>query len=109
MTAKLKATIERVKAGDADAIKATTGSTNAALIALYQVETGRRDFRTFKAWKEAGYSVKKGEKGFPIFSRPARVIAAENNKPTPITKSGKPVRFFTCYLFHDGQTERRTH
>ena len=55
MNTKLAAVIQKVKAGDANAINSTQGGTNAALIAFYQMETGRRDFRTFKNWKDAGY------------------------------------------------------
>jgi len=106
MNTKLAAVIQKVKAGDANAINSTQGGTNAALIAFYQMETGRRDFRTFKNWKDAGYSVKKGEKGYPIFSRPVRVIEEETGKV--INKSGK-MKFLTCYLFHDGQVEITKH
>jgi len=45
-------------------------SMNEYLVHLYKVQTGCITFRTFKAWKELGFFVRKGEKGFPIFSRP---------------------------------------
>lgn len=79
-------------------------SMNEILILQYKAETGAQTFRTFKGWKEIGFSVKKGEKGFPIFSRPIAAIKAEQGKePQP----GEGKFFGTCYLFHEKQVEKR--
>ena len=79
------------------------GATNEYLMAMYRRETGRSDFKTFKGWKEVGARVKKGEKGFAIFSRPLSVIKAEKGEEGVELGSKK---FGVCYLFHDGQVER---
>lgn len=77
---------------------------NEMLILQYKAETGATIFRTFKQWKEQGFSVKKGEKGFPIFSRPISAIKAEQGKDSSPEES----KFFgTCYLFHENQVEKR--
>lgn len=83
-------------------IKGKPGSVNEFLIACYKAETGQEDFRTFKSWKDAGMMVKKGERGFPIFSRPVSVIKAEKGKEANEEEAGL---FGTCYLFHSGQVE----
>ena len=43
---------------------------NACLELIYRRETGQTEWKTFLGWKEAGYGVVKGEKGFPIWGRP---------------------------------------
>jgi hypothetical protein len=94
---------ERIKdAREAGALDKTSGGVNRWLIHQYMMETGQTDFRTFKSWKEGGYSVKKGEKGFPIFSRPLGAIALEKGKEID---SDTAKQFKTCYLFHAGQVE----
>lgn len=98
LSKKLKA--EAPKAGDGSIESA--GGVNAMLLAAYRGETGREDFRSFKKWKEAGYKVKKGEKGFPVWSRPIGYIKAEQGKEVS-AEEGQ--HFGTCYLFHDGQVE----
>jgi hypothetical protein len=79
-------------------------SMNELLILQYKAETGCTIFRTFKAWKDQGFSVKKGEKGFPIFSRPIAAIKAEQGKEA----SPEENKFFgTCYLFNENQVEKK--
>jgi len=80
----------------------SSGNVNRLLIASYQAETGQTDFRTFKGWKEAGYKVTKGQRGWPIFSRPIATIKAEQGKEASEDEAGY---FGTCYLFHTGQVE----
>jgi len=53
---------------------------NTLIVAEYQEATGAQDFRTFKDWKEEGLIVKKGEKGFPVFSKP---IKAKKDEKQP--------------------------
>lgn len=80
----------------------SAGGVNSMLIAGYRAETGQHDFRSFKHWREAGYQVRKGSKGFPIFSRPIGAIKEERGKEA----SADDFKFFgTCYLFHRGQVE----
>lgn len=87
-------------------------SINEALIAYYSKETGATDWRTFKAWIDAGRPVRKGETGFAIWGKPRRgklpdgaaiggdlaAIAAMNG----IEPEG-PEFFPVAYLFHAGQ------
>lgn len=79
------------------------GNVNPLLISFYQLETGCTDFRTFKAWKEAGYMVRKGAKGYPIFSRPIGKIKEEKGLTT---NEGDYSHFGTCYLFNESQVDK---
>lgn len=98
LSKKLKS--EAPKAGEG--ATESTGGVNAMLLAAYRGETGREDFRTFKGWKDAGYKVKKGERGYPVWSRPIAAIKAEQGKEVTEDEAG---HFGTCYLFHDQQVE----
>ena len=56
---------------------------------------------TFKKWKEKGFKVKKGEKGYLFFSAPKQVKVK--------TKAGEEEnysRFMKCYLFSENQVEK---
>lgn len=77
---------------------------NELLIIGYKAETGCSQFHTFKQWKERGFSVLKGSKGFPIFSRPISVIKAEQGKEVNEEQSKL---FGTCYLFNESQVEKK--
>lgn len=77
-------------------------SVNQVLLLMYQEETGETDFRIFKEWLKNGYKVKKGEKGFPVFSRSLKKIKEENDQEAGNRDNG---RYFTAYLFHAGQVE----
>lgn len=100
--AEMRQVIEAGK--DAGMISNEPGSVNAWLMSCYKRETGQTDFRTFKAWKDAGYSVKKGERGFPIFSRPISIIKAEQGKESETDENAG--KFGTAYLFHAGQVNK---
>lgn len=77
---------------------------NDLLLECYKSETGCNDFRKFNQWKEAGYKVKKGSKGFPVFSRPVGVIKEEK---TGQAQNEDSYKFFgTCYLFNESQVEK---
>jgi hypothetical protein len=76
---------------------------NACLELVYAGETGRTEWKTFLGWKDAGFGVKKGEHGFPIWGRPIGC----HKKPTP-DGQGEPTErgfefFPVSYLFHAGQ------
>ncbi len=69
---------------------------NACLEMIYSGETGQTEWKTFLGWKEAGFSVRKGEKGFTIWGRPIECQTADE----------KALEFFpVSYLFHAGQVE----
>jgi hypothetical protein len=87
--------------------KAKNVKVNDLLIDMYaqKLGCGKSDFNTFFGWKEKGFKVKKGEKGYAIWSRPKDVIREE--------KTGQPAddetKFFgLSYMFHKGQVETLT-
>jgi hypothetical protein len=73
---------------------------NQWLINYYKRTTGAEIFRTFSEWKKDGYHVTKGEKGFPVFSRPVGVIKQEAGKEATEQELS---RFGTAYLFNERQ------
>jgi hypothetical protein len=84
---------------------------NACLELIYSQETGQTDWATFRGWKERGFSVCKGEKGFAIWGRPRRATASaegfeqvggDSEQGDP--KDGESFEWFPIsYLFHAGQ------
>ena len=95
-------------------LQATTGeewTVNKVLIRDYQQSTGASDFRTFKAWKEAGYSVKKGEKAFRVWGSPVRgkkkKAADSDVEQSQENEADNEYKMFPmCCLFHQGQVEK---
>lgn len=84
--------------------KASGVKVNDLLIEMYAKEIGcsKSDFHTFWGWKEKGYKVKKGEKGFAIWSRPKDVIHEERTGQ----EANDEHKFFgLAYMFHKGQVE----
>jgi hypothetical protein len=69
---------------------------NACLELIYTGETGQSEWKTFLGWKEAGFGIVKGAKGFPIWGRPIEC------KEGTVEERG--FEFFpVSYLFHAGQ------
>ncbi len=69
---------------------------NACLELIYTSETGQTEWKTFLGWKEAGYGVVKGEKGFPIWGRPIERKDGATDE--------RALEFFpVSNLFHAGQ------
>lgn len=104
MTERLKVTANQAKKSPAyNAVLSGELTFNELLVMMYKAETGCTQFHTFKQWKERGFNIIKGSKGFPIFSRPINVIKAEQGK-----ESDDSDKFFgTCYLFNENQTQRK--
>jgi antirestriction protein ArdC len=73
---------------------------NELLVIQYKAETGATFFKTFKQWKEEGKMIRKGERGYPVFSRPIGVIKAEKGKEA---RPEENKYFGTCYLFNEMQ------
>jgi hypothetical protein len=69
---------------------------------IYGLE--KLELKTFKAWKEEGFIVKKGEKGFVFFSAP-RVTSKKVEMANGGNFEAKEERFFTCHLFSKEQVE----
>lgn len=72
----------------------------------YEMETGQTDWSTFKGWKDRGYFVQKGEKGFPLWSRPKNKRDEDKKDlqeaETEEEKKGSG-KFWVAYIFHAGQ------
>lgn len=76
---------------------------NACLELIYAGETGQTEWKTFLGWKEAGFGVVKGAKGFPIWGKPIE-CAARPEAPTAAGADERAFEFFpVSYLFHAGQ------
>lgn len=67
---------------------------NDILVEEYRRETGAQNFKTFAKWKNEGYKVKRGSKGYPAFSHPIKSTTDEKKL------------FFTAYLFNETQVEK---
>jgi N-terminal domain of anti-restriction factor ArdC len=76
------------------------------------------DFKTYPKWQEMGYQVKKGEKGFAVWSRPKQQRMGEDYKKSnpSKTRSALPSEvlgedefsfYGMAYLFHTGQVEKK--
>lgn len=80
---------------------------NAAIMAFYKQQTGKQEWRTFKGWHDAGFSVIKGAQGFPIWAtpRPMGSGKAQESAPAELADTGESGGqwFPVCYLFHEGQ------
>ena len=74
---------------------------NDLIVAEYQEATGQKVFKTFNEWLEVGQVVKKGEKGFPVFSKPSKKLKEEAGEESTEGRN----YFYTAYLFHAGQVE----
>ena len=99
MNAELLKKKNEIKANFADLL-AEGFTINQILVEGYKMETEAEDFRTFKQWKDAGYKVNKGSKGFPVFSNPStKLKEAKGVQPT----EGERVHFYTAYLFNEKQ------
>lgn len=73
---------------------------NEALIEMYSTEE-HTEFNTFKGWKEKGFSVKKGEKGFFVWSK--KLKATEK---TESSEEDKEFKFFgIAHIFSNAQIE----
>ena len=80
---------------------------NACLELIYARETGQTEWHTFLGWKESGFFVSKGEKGFAIWGRPLEIKPGEaETAPGTDAANGdeRAFEFFpVSYLFHAGQ------
>lgn len=87
---------------------------NACLEIIYRSETGQDEFHTFQGWREAGFIVEKGAKGFSIWGKPIRATegAAEGGESEGFSgaeaEAARGFSFFPLsYLFHAGQVRSK--
>jgi hypothetical protein len=87
----------------AEAMRWTNRTINSFIVEHYQEQFKTGEFNTFLQWKEKGKTIKKGEKGFPIWGQPLGHRAEEkekNGEPDPNDYKYFPI----CYIFHESQT-----
>ena len=80
---------------------------NACLEVIYREQTGQTEFHTFHDWKAKGYSVKRGEHGFMLWSTP-KPFTVETGT---VDANGDPEketveRYALAYVFHAGQVHQ---
>ncbi len=78
---------------------------NEALLEIYAKDTGQTDFRKFKEWKEAGYSVRKGESAFRVWAKPRKIAKPPEGREQSSEGKDEFDWFPICCLFHAGQVE----
>lgn len=77
---------------------------NACMEVIYREQTGQSEFHTFNDWKAKGFIVRKGEKGFMLWSTPKTFTIDTklvDEKGEPVKESVE--RFALAYVFHAGQ------
>jgi hypothetical protein len=91
---------------------------NDIILGHYAHEQGRHpeDFKTYMSWQKEGYRVKRGEKGFAIWSRPKTLKMGEDYKqtsnaerkttPKDVLGQDEYSYYGMAYLFHIGQVEK---
>jgi len=86
-------------------------SVNTVLLCMYEDQAGCKDFRTFLAWKNAGYSVKKGEKAFRLWGQPIKKGGGEelpDDAPEGTVSdesASNKTLWPTCCVFNESQVE----
>lgn len=74
---------------------------------IYDVE-GAEEFKTFKQWKNEGYTIKKGSKAFVLWGQPRELSNPGKEEQAEDPESGEDETFFpVCYLFSDKQVYKR--
>lgn len=68
---------------------------NEALIEFYMSKTGAKKLASYQRWMNHGYLVKKGSKGFPIWSRPIKTNRYGETRKEPF--------YSVCSLFSEHQ------
>ena len=84
----------------AEALRWLSRTLNSFIVEDYQRQQGVGEFNTFHQWKEKNRTIKKGEKGWPIWGQPLN-----SNKNEGEEQDDEDINFYPlCYLFHESQT-----
>jgi len=75
---------------------------NEALLMMYSEGTEAAEFKTFKQWKEAGYSVIKGQIAYRIWGKP---LKASKQQPDNPDEQKEYKLWPMCCLFSNLQVE----
>ncbi len=87
---------------NAKALQINALTLNSIIIDRFYKKDGHEDFRTFGEWKQSGFKVKKGSRGFIIWGRPIGNQKAEKGEEA----SDEDYSYFpVCYLFSNLQVE----
>jgi len=79
------------------------GSTiNEILMAVLYNRHGDREFKKFREWKEEGFTIKKGEKGFMLWAQPLSELKKQEGQETD-PEDEENSFFPVCYLFSNEQ------
>lgn len=73
----------------------------------YREESGATTFKTFKQWKEEGFSIKKGSKAFILWAKKRKATKQDEQSQKGHEPSLDEYEFFPiAYLFSDLQVEK---
>ena len=90
---------------DAEALHLASKTLNSFIVEHYKTELGEGDFLTFHQWKEKNRTIKKGEKGHPIWGQP---LDEQRRRKGEEPTDDEFIYFPLCYLFHESQTVEMT-
>jgi len=79
---------------------------NEGLLFIYCEQTNCKSFRTFYQWKQDGYKVKKGSKGFAIWGSPKNLGDKKDNEEGKDKEKDEFKYYPLCYLFNESQVEK---
>ena len=65
------------------------------LLRYYYQSKGYNDLKTFRQWKEEGFSVKKGEKAILLWRNPWQATKARKQRPKPERRKKKRKRIIS--------------
>lgn len=99
-----------VAARDAGEYMGNEDDTVNGMLRFYYACKGYKNLKTFKEWKEAGYSVCKGEKSLLVWGTPI-ASKAEKDRIEELKKQGKEEEakedfFPVCHLFAECQVHQ---
>lgn len=82
---------------------------NQAVIETFYKSEEHQEFSTFKGWKEKNFMVKKGSKGFAVWSKPLKGKSIKEEgapvQEVPLTEELGRSFFGVAYLFSNSQVQ----